>query len=142
MYSAALAPTFQRQPGWFRWLGSYLMIDQMFAMAALRADDDPADFRSYYLGAGLTFFVTWNLSGALALLVGPAVPTEWNVGFAIPVMFLGLAVMSSDTPPKVAAATVGALVTFMAAGLPNRLGLLVGSLAGVAAGIVLLRLGR
>jgi predicted branched-subunit amino acid permease len=118
------------------------MIDQMFAMAAVRADDDPADFRSYYLGAGLTFFVTWNLSGALALVAGPAVPTEWDVGFAIPVMFLGLAVMSSDTPPKVVAAVVGALVTYVAAGLPNRSGLLVGSLAGVAAGIVAQRLRR
>ncbi|MDF2731170.1 MAG: putative branched-chain amino acid export protein large subunit, partial [Acidimicrobiia bacterium] len=37
MYSAALAPTFQRQPRWFRWLGPYLLIDQLFALTTVRA---------------------------------------------------------------------------------------------------------
>ena len=35
MYSAALAPSFQPQPPWFRWLGPFLLIDQVFALAVV-----------------------------------------------------------------------------------------------------------
>ena len=34
MYSAALAPTFRRQPRWMRWVGPSFMVDQTFALAA------------------------------------------------------------------------------------------------------------
>ena len=47
MYSVALAPTFQRQPRWFRWLGPYLLIDQVFALVTIRPEEKPDRFRSY-----------------------------------------------------------------------------------------------
>jgi predicted branched-subunit amino acid permease len=108
-------------------------------MAVVRAGDSPDDFRSYYLGAGTTFFVTWSLSGALALAIGPVVPTSWNLGFAVPVMFLGLLVMSVDTWPKLASVVVAVGVTYASGGLPNRLGLLIGSVAGVVGGVAAAR---
>src|SRR3970040_563463 len=45
MYSAALAPTFQRQPPWFRRLGPYLLIDQVFALMAVRPEEEAAHLR-------------------------------------------------------------------------------------------------
>jgi hypothetical protein len=41
MYSAALAPTFQEQPRWFRWVGSFVLIDQIFALVIMPADRPP-----------------------------------------------------------------------------------------------------
>ena len=41
MYSAALAPAFRLQPRWMRWLGPFLLIDQVFALVALQADRPP-----------------------------------------------------------------------------------------------------
>ncbi len=134
MYSAALAPAFQAQPRWFRWLGPYFLVDQLFALAVLRSDDDPDDFRTYYLAAGLTFWPLWQVSTAAGLVLGPVVPESWQLGFAVPVMFLGLVVMGINSSSKLVAAAVGAAVTFAFAGLPNRAGLLVGSLVGVVAG--------
>lgn len=136
MYSAALAPVFQAQPRWMRWLAPYVLVDQMFALASLRAGDNAADFRTYYLACGATFWIGWLSSVALGLIIGPVVPAEWNLGFAVPILFLGLVVMGIDKSPKLVAALVGAGVTFLAAGLPHRTGLLVGALAGVAAGTV------
>ncbi len=136
MYSAALAPTFQRQPRWFRWIGPYALLDQMFAIVILRKDDDPDDFRTYYLAAAATFFIFWNTMVALGLLIGPVVPETWQLGFAVPVMFVGIVVMSIDRYPKVVAAVVGAGVSYLAAGLPNRSGLLVGAFLGIIAGIL------
>lgn len=139
MYSAAMAPTFQRQPAWFRWVGSYFLIDQVFAPAMLRCNDDPKSFRTYYLSAGLTFWVLWLLFTAVALVAGPVFPQHWGVGFAVPVMFLSLLVIGIDRWPKAVAAAVAALVTWLAAPLPHRSGLLLGAIAGVATGPLLER---
>lgn len=135
MYSAALAPTFQRQPAWFRWFGPYLLIDQMFVLAELRKDDDPATFRRYYLGAGTAFFVFWLLFIAVGLVVGPVVPEEWALEFAVPVMFTGMLIASLNTSPKWIGAIVAAGVTAACAGVPNKAGLLIGAAAGIAAGV-------
>lgn len=134
MYSAAMAPKFQEQPRWMRWLGPYLLIDQSFALAALRLEDEPRVFRTYYLAVGATFWVSWQITTALGLFLGPVVPEDWNLEFAVPVLFLGLIVIGIDKYPKVVAALVGAVVTYLTAGLPNRAGLLVGAVAGILAG--------
>jgi 4-azaleucine resistance transporter AzlC len=136
MYSAALAPTFQKQPKWFRWLGPYALLDQTFALVILRKDDDPKDFRTYYLAASATFIIFWNITVALGLMVGPVVPESWQLEFAVPVMFVGIVVMSVDRYPKAVAAIVGAGVSYLFAGLPNRSGLLVGALFGIVAGVL------
>lgn len=136
MYSAALAPRFQNQPRWMHFVGPYLLIDQVFALASLRRADDPATFRTYYLAVGVTFWTLWQLTTALGLLLGPAIPTGWNLQFAVPIVFLGLIVMGIDKSPKLVAALVGAGVTFLFAGLPNRSGLLVGAAAGIVAGTI------
>jgi branched chain amino acid efflux pump len=142
MYSAALAPTFQRQPRWFRWLGPYVLIDQLFALASVRLDDEPDVFRTYFLAAGLTFWSMWQLTTAIGLVIGPVVPQSWNLEFAVPILFIGLLVLGIDRWPKAVAALVGAGVTYLSAGLPNRAGLIVGALVGILAGAMANRLRR
>ena len=139
MYSAAMAPTFQEQPAWFRWIGAYFLIDQVFALCMLRINDNPASFRTYYFGVGVTFWLLWLITTGAALFLGPVVPAEWGIGFAVPILFLGLLVMAIDRWPKAVAALIAAVVAYLAAGLPNRAGLLVGALAGVLAGMLLER---
>jgi 4-azaleucine resistance transporter AzlC len=136
MYSAAMAPTFQRQPRWMRWLGPYFLIDQTFALAFLQIERSPADFRRYYLTIGLFFFVNWQWATALGMVVGPIVPDSWQLEFAPPIMFVGLVLASVDKMPQAVAATVGGVVGLASAGLQDRLGILVGAIAGVIAGAV------
>lgn len=141
MYSAAMAPTFQKQPTWFRWLGPYVLIDQMFALAVIEeTHSDPDEFRSYYLGAGLTFWTLWQATTALGIAIGPVVPEDWNLEFAVPLLFVGLIVIGIDRSSKLIAALVGAGVTFLFAGLPNRSGLLIGALVGVVVGTIVERM--
>lgn len=142
MYSAALAPTFQKQPAWFRWVGPYVLIDQMFALASLELDSDPDTFRTYYLAVGATFWTLWQATTALGIAIGPVVPEEWNLEFAVPLLFIGLIVLGIDKSSKLVAAVVGAGVTFLVAGLPNRSGLLVGAFVGILAGTLVERFRR
>lgn len=136
MYSAAMAPVFQKQPTWFRWIGPYVLIDQMFALTIIEAESDPDTFRTYYLAAGATFWTLWQITTAVGLAIGPVVPEEWNLAFAVPLLFIGLIVLGIDKWPKALAALVGGGVTFLVAGLPNRTGLLVGALVGILAGTI------
>jgi 4-azaleucine resistance transporter AzlC len=142
MYSAALAPTFQRQPRWFRWFGPYLLVDQLFALATVRLEDEPDSFRTYYLAAGALFWILWSVVVAVGLLLGPVVPEEWNLEFAIPILFIGLLVLGIEHWPELVAALVGAGVTYLAARLPSRTGLLVGAFVGMIAGFVAERIRR
>jgi 4-azaleucine resistance transporter AzlC len=139
MYSAAMAPVFQRQPSWFRWLGPYVLIDQMFALTSIEADSDPETFRTYYLAAGATFWTLWQVTTAVGIAIGPVVPDEWNLEFAIPLLFIGLLVLGIDKSSKAVAALAGAGVTFLFAGLPNRSGLLIGAVVGILAGTLVER---
>ncbi|MDW3214440.1 MAG: AzlC family ABC transporter permease [Ilumatobacteraceae bacterium] len=134
MYSAALAPTFQRQPRWMRWAGPFMLIDQVFALVTLQVDRPPAEFRRYYLTVGLFFYLNWQWATALGLVVGPVIPDSWRLGFAPPIMFLGLVLASINKRPQAAAAVVGGLVGLATAGLSDRLGVLIGAIVGVAAG--------
>ncbi len=136
MYSGALAPAFQRQPSWMRWFGSFLLIDQVFALASLRADRPPAEFRRYYLTVGLFFFVNWQWATALGMVVGPVVPESWRLDFAPAIMFLGLVLIGLGKLPQAVAAIVGGVVGLATAGLQDRLGILIGAIAGVIAGTV------
>ena len=134
MYSAALAPAFQQQPRWVRWFGSFVLIDQIFALAVLQADRPPDEFRRYYLTAGWFFFLNWQWATALGMVVGPIVPTGWRLEYAPPIMFVGLVLIAIQRVPQAVAAVVGGSVGLATAGLPDRLGILVGAVAGVAAG--------
>ncbi|HJR92126.1 MAG TPA: AzlC family ABC transporter permease [Acidimicrobiia bacterium] len=136
MYSAALAPVFGQQPRWFRWLGPYFLIDQLFALTSFRVDDSPVSFRRYYLGSAVTFWLVWQVTVAAGLFVGPVVPESWSLGFAVPLLFVGLMIGALDSRPAVAAAVASTVVTWLTLGLPNRAGIMLGAAAGVVAGLV------
>ena len=59
MYSAAMSVHFRDQPTWFRWVGSFVLIDQMFALTVNRTDLAPNVWRRYYMGAGVFLLVAW-----------------------------------------------------------------------------------
>jgi predicted branched-subunit amino acid permease len=117
-----------------------VLIDQMFALTVIEADRDPDFFRTYYLAAGATFWTLWQITTALGIAIGPVVPEEWNLGFAVPLLFIGLLVLGVDKSSKLVAALSGAGVTYLFANLPNRTSLLVGALAGIVIGTVIERL--
>ncbi|MEZ5375551.1 MAG: AzlC family ABC transporter permease [Acidimicrobiales bacterium] len=143
MYSAAMAPAFKHQPRWFRYLGPFTLIDQVFALSEPRSRDHPDLFRRYYLVTSAIFLGGWVLATIAGLFFGSFIPDSWHLGYAPAVMFTGLVVMGLSRRPAVAAAIVGAAVCLLTIGLPNRVGLLIGAMAGVLAGLAVdLRLER
>ena len=72
MYSMSMAAPFRAQPTWFRLVGPYFLLDQVFAVADIQRDRDPTYFRRYYLGASLMMagpWVVWVALGGRGTLV-------------------------------------------------------------------------
>lgn len=136
MYSAALAPAFREQPKWMRWFAPFLLVDQVFALSALQTHRTPSDFRRYYLTIAIALWMVWNTVVPLGMLIGPVVPAAWRLDYAPPLMFAGLTMFAIKRIPAGAAALVGGFVSLIAVGLRDRLGIVVGAVAGVLAGAI------
>ena len=142
LYSVALAPQFQNQPTWFRWVGPYVLIDQVFVLSQLNPIEEPNTFRRYFLAAGFTFWSLWMLFTAIGVLIGPAIPATWGVEFAAPVLFVSLMMAASNRPDKIGAALLAMIMAYLFAELPNRAGLLVAVLISVLIMLLVTRRGQ
>jgi len=137
MYSASLAP-------WLRPLSvptrtglAYLMTDQAYAFSILRFRREPGTpRRDYYLGVAAPLWLLWQVATALGAVAGAQVPPSWQLDFAIPLTFLALLAPAVRDRPGLLAAVVGGGLALALRGLPFNLGLVVGSLLGIAAGTV------
>lgn len=140
MYSAALAPHLGHLP--LRWkLGlSYLTTDQGFAASLQHFTEgrgvgtDATGRAWYHLGGGLMQWTLWQAGVAVGALLGAQVPAAWSLDFAVPLSFLAMLVPAVRNRGTLVAAVAGGVVALTAAGLPFRLGLIVASVAGIAAG--------
>ena len=136
LYSANLAPRFQGQPAWFRWLGPYFLIDQVFALSVLNGQLDAREFRRYFLGTGILFWLLWLGFTALGLFIGPQVPADWKLAFAAPVLFVGLVVVGVDRWQKALVAVAGGSLTYLLADLPAGSGMLAAALCAIVIGLL------
>ncbi len=139
LYSASLSPDFRRfSPGWRFGLG-YLLTDQtaVLSIAEYAQRPDPHYQRWFTLGAGLWFVMPWWAGTTAGVLLGGDIPAEWQIGFAVPLMFTALLVPTITSRPKLAAAVVGAAVALATASLPEGVNIMLGAVAGIAVGTVL-----
>ncbi|MFC4449017.1 AzlC family ABC transporter permease [Halorussus aquaticus] len=137
MYSASIAPYFQRESA--RWKGAlaYLLTDQAYAVSLLRFEnDEDVSRRWYYLGVGGALWVTWQLATVVGIALGASVPDSWRLEFAVPLVFLAVLVPAVTDRATGVAALVGGAVGVAANGLPFNLGLITAAVVGIAAGLL------
>lgn len=144
MYSAALAPHFREFPARWRFALPYILTDQAFVVAITRydAERDPAYRRWFFFGGAIALWLTWQLTTGAGVLLGASVPASWSLDFAIPLVFLALLVPALRNRPSVAAAAVGGLVALAANDVAYSLGLIIGAVSGITAGVLAERLKR
>ena len=138
MYSGALASSFSEYPKRWRIPLAHFMTDQATVTSLLynQRERDPRQRLFYYFGAGASFAVSWWAGTIIGVVIGATIPSEFQVGFAAPLMFVALAVPSIRDRAGLIAACVGFSVTLMAKDAPMNTGLLVGALTGIAFGML------
>jgi 4-azaleucine resistance transporter AzlC len=138
MYSASMRLHLGDQPLGWRLLVAYLLADNPYALALARFTDHPADRHklAFYLGVSVPVWLCWQLAVVAGVLVGARLPAAWQLEFAAPLAFIAISVPLLRDRAMIAAAAAAGVTVVLTHGLPLRLGLLVASLAGIAAGLL------
>jgi predicted branched-subunit amino acid permease len=139
LYSASLAPYLGHESTGRRLGAAYLLNDQVYALSVPRwAADDRAEGRlAFYMGAAVLLWVGWVAATIGGVVLGAAVPESVPLDFAVPLVFLVLLVpVLVDRPSVVAAVTGGAVAVIAAEAGAGPLSMIVGAVAGIAAGTV------
>ena len=137
MYSAALRPHFAHDTLFRRITVSYLLVDNVFAMAIARFDNRPqAEGKfAYVLGNSLPVWVTWQVTVGLGLLVGNQLPAAWKLEFAAPLAFIAMSIPLLRDRAMVAAAVSAGLTAVALHTMPLKLGLAVAATVGIVIGV-------
>ncbi len=138
LYSASLGPYLRHLPRRWQWLLAYLLTDETYAVTIGRYQTADAVTHKhwFYLGVGLTIWISWQLVTLLGVLVGTQLPERWGLDFSIALTFIGLILPVLRDRAVIAAAVAAGLAAVAANGLPLRLGLIVAAVVGIAVGLL------
>lgn len=146
LYSVSLAPYMKHLPQrWLVPLGFWLTDETYLIVIERYQRPDGSPFKHWYhLGSAIFMYVNWQICTWIGILAGRSIPNPqaWGLEFALPVTFIGMLIPSiraRSTLMSVLAAGAAALVF---AGLPQRLGLIVAVVVGIAVGALTSRLDR
>jgi 4-azaleucine resistance transporter AzlC len=141
LYSATLAPYVKRLSQRWQIPLAFWLTDESFVVVANhynQAGDSPYR-RWYYLGSTVLMYLNWQSCTFLGLTIGRLMPNvaTWGLDFALPITFIGMVIPYLKDRPMVAAVIVSGVAAVLTYPMPNKLGLMVAALAGIAAGIAL-----
>jgi Predicted branched-chain amino acid permease (azaleucine resistance) len=139
LYSASLAPYISSLPMRWKALLSYLLTDEAYAATVIHYENEGVTPFShwFFLGAGFSLWFIWQISTALGIFLGAAIPESWSLDFALPLTFIAMVVPVLKNEPAIAAALSAGVVALVAFSLPYRIGLILAALVGIAVGTVL-----
>lgn len=139
LYSASLAPYTASLSTRWKALLSYFLTDEAYAPTILHYEKEGMGLQAhwFWLGAGLALWLTWQVSTALGIFLGAAIPESWSLDFALPLTFIAMVVPVLKDRPAIAAALSAGAVALVAFALPYRLGLILAALVGILVGTLL-----
>ncbi|MGB8982835.1 MAG: AzlC family ABC transporter permease [Anaerolineales bacterium] len=139
LYSASLAPYLAALPTRWKALLSYLLTDEAYAPTIIQYEKDGITPHAHWflLGAGAALWLDWQISTALGIFLGAAIPEEWSLDFALPLTFIAMVVPVLKNRAAIAAALSAGLVALLAFSLPYKLGLILAALVGILVGTIL-----
>jgi 4-azaleucine resistance transporter AzlC len=144
LYSASVAPHVKHLgPAW-KGLLAYLLTDEAYAVVITHYNqpDDASRKHWYFLGAGLTLWTSWQICTAIGILLGARIPSDWPLGFMLPLTFIALVVPSLRKRSMIAAALAAGLTGYLTMSFPLKTGLLAAAAVGIATGMLLERWDR
>lgn len=134
LYSITMRQTISPLP--LRWrLGlGFLLTDELFALCG---NQTPQRFQPWYaLGAGLWFYLSWNLATIAGIFAGKFIPNLESLGldFAIAATFIAIVIPTIQRWPVLVAVAVALLASVLMAALEIEGGLMIASLLAMISG--------
>lgn len=140
LYSATLAPYMKHLPQrWLIPLGFWLT-DESFVIVVSRYNQpDSSPYKHwYFLGSAVFMYVSWILCTLVGVLAGQSIKGLDRLGldFSLIVTFIGMLIPLVKSRAVLVSAAVAGVTAVLANPLPNKLGLMVAALVGIAAGML------
>lgn len=137
LYSVSMRSKISPLP--LRWrLGlGFLLTDELFAICGQQSDKQ---FNRWYaLGAGLSFYLCWNLATLAGIVAGSYIPSlnELGLEFAVAATFIALVIPNIKSSPVLVAVLVSMVTSVVCYALGIESGLMIASGAGMIAGYVM-----
>ena len=137
IYSAAMRPYLAALPLGRRLLLGSLVADIPTAVYLQRAQrlqsaHSETDM-DYWIGVSAGNFFLWHVSSVIGIFAATAFPRDWGLELAGSLALLALLVPTCKSRPGLTGCLVAALVAVVGRGWPLRLGILCGTLTGIAA---------
>lgn len=140
LYSVTLVPFVKHLPQHWKIFLGFWLTDEVFAIAVnrYRFDDYSAYKHWYHLGSAIFLYLNWQVCTFLGLTFGQLIPnaSSWGLDFAMSATFIGIVVPYLNTRPMVATAVISSIVALLSYSIPNKLGLILAALSGIAAGVL------
>ncbi|WP_319946367.1 AzlC family ABC transporter permease [Vibrio methylphosphonaticus] len=114
----------------------FLLTDELFALCGHQS---PQQFNRWFaLGAGLSFYLIWNVATMIGLVVGSQIPDlqQYGLEFAVAATFIAIVIPTIKSLATLLA-TFSALVTAVVLATMNvEMGLVIASVVGMSVGYV------
>jgi predicted branched-subunit amino acid permease len=140
LYSASLAPyTKHLSQKWLLPLGFWLT-DESYAVVIrhYQKEDDSPHKHWYFFGSCLLMYVNWQLCTVIGIVAGNQFDDASSLGldFAMAVTFIGIIVPLVINRPMLLSAITAGVVGVVTNDLPNKSGLMVAAVCGIAVGYI------
>jgi predicted branched-subunit amino acid permease len=126
IYSAGVSSEFSAFSKRWRFLLTYLLTDQLYAVSVSRKQEIQEISQVlkpwYYFGAGFCNWFFWLIANCLGIAFGHFIPKSWNLGFSIPLMFMPLVFAMSKNKYDYLTCLAAAALVFILQKLPYGLG--------------------
>lgn len=145
IYSAAMRPYFAHESARKRALLGFFMTDFGFTLFMRAAQENRLPDRhrdAWFAGMAVTTWFTWQTFTCIGVIAASQIPTDWGLEFTGTIALVALAGPALNTRPAVVGGFVAAVVALLAHGLPFKLGLFCGALAGIAVATVVASLNK
>ena len=140
LYSASLGPYMKYLSQ--KWLLplAFWLTDETYTVVIRRyAHESESPYKHWYhLGSSVFMYVNWNICTVLGIIAGQRLEGLANLGldFAMVVTFIGIVVPIIANRPMLVCALVAGVTAVLTYPLPNKLGLMIAAVAGIAAGMI------
>jgi 4-azaleucine resistance transporter AzlC len=141
LYSLSLAPYLQHLRSPWKWLLAYFITDETYAIVVNRYTQkgNPVYQHWFFLGSGLVLWVVWQASTVAGILLGAKIPASLPLDFVIPLTLIALVVPALKNRVNLVVALTAGILAVMLIAAPFKLGLLLATLGGIWAGLVVQR---
>lgn len=138
LYSAVFREHVQNCSLWLRSVIAFFLTDEMFAVTIAYMEKHKGFSVAYALASGICFYLVWNIATYIGIVAGQHMPNLQELGleFAIAATFIAIVVPSIKNKSTLNSVLVSGMSILLLSWLEVEQGLIIATLAGMAAGYI------